>query len=254
MSSTVLAVALGYQALLVCMSVRAWRQRPAGAAPRRARRPDDRWAAGLIQQRVVELSALWSGWMDHGWTLAGVGLAPAVPAPAAVLAGVGLYLPVLVLVGLAVRRWGAERDTVVACLGLWPRSRLGKAVTLLGLTINPFTEEVIARGLLVFALSSRTGPVAAVSLGLVLCLGTHLYQGARVLPFHALMYGLFVGLTFSPLGLWGAIGLHLAADLMPWLLLGDALERDRAARRVRLLRAQVARARGGSAGPQHQAS
>jgi hypothetical protein len=52
-----------------------------------------------------------------------------------------------------------------------------------------------------------------------------------------------VALAFSPLGLWGAIGLHLVADLWPSLTLRGVLAWRRDRRRLRRLEARLARER-----------
>ena len=84
--------------------------------------------------------------------------------------------------------------------------------------LNPFTEELISRGIMVLLLGRLVESNAfAIILGFVLNLGVHLYQGSRALRLHALFYVAVILLLYSPFGLTGAFGFHFAGDLVPFL-------------------------------------
>lgn len=97
---------------------------------------------------------------------------------------------------------------------------------------NPVTEELWFRGLLVYQFHSIGAPLAvAIGLGAVVDLLNHAYQGRVLILFHLAFYACAVALLYSPLGLYGAIGLHFAADIMPWLGYRKQLSHYRAMRR-----------------------
>jgi membrane protease YdiL (CAAX protease family) len=77
--------------------------------------------------------------------------------------------------------------------------------------ISPIKEEIVYRGFFVFFLSRSFDNLAlGIGVGLILFLLLHLYQGPWQWPSHLLFFAFVTVLTFSPLGLWSAIGLHIA--------------------------------------------
>jgi len=106
------------------------------------------------------------------------------------------------------------RDFVRIQRLIWPRSISGRIGMILVLAINPITEEVIARGIMVRLVHQASDSLAAgLIVGLVVCWTTHLYQGLRSLPAHALFFGIATWLAYSEYGLLAAILCHLAVDL-----------------------------------------
>lgn len=106
---------------------------------------------------------------------------------------------------------------VEAIRSFWPRERGQKTLAVVAICVfNPVTEEFIYRGVLVYMVGSMIGSfVATVSVGFLLNLLTHLYQGRVPMISQMLFYALAVSLLFSPLGLAGAVGLHVVGDLVP---------------------------------------
>ncbi len=124
-------------------------------------------------------------------------------------------------------------------LSLWPREPHGKRLTAALLMVNPFVEEIVSRGLLVYALGHTLGtPWPGIALGLVFCIVLHLYQGRTAIGFHIGFYLVTVALLYSPLGLLGAIACHFLADT-------QALRTERIVRGHRLWRARVRAQRDG---------
>lgn len=106
------------------------------------------------------------------------------------------------------------RDYLRTQRRIWPRGARGRFAILLTLVLNPLTEEVISRGILVLMVHQATGSiVAGVATGLSFCLITHLFQGVRSFLSHSLFFGITVCLAYSEGGLAAAIVCHLFADL-----------------------------------------
>lgn len=242
-AAVLLLVAVGWQTAYAVGSVRAWRASRAAPPPRRLQRLDPADARGMLVARALELYVLFMT-MDQGlWRPAFVGLEPPTPPWTSLLAGASLYLLVF-LWSVGRRVTDEEYEAHVRVLAmLSPRGRTAKRQVLAALTLNPLTEELLSRGVIVLVGATLIGAPAAVLLGLVLCLGVHLYQGPATLPFHGAFFLVTVALAFSPLGLWGAIGLHLVADLWPSLSMRAVLTGWRDRRRLRRLEARLARER-----------
>jgi membrane protease YdiL (CAAX protease family) len=82
--------------------------------------------------------------------------------------------------------------------------------------LNPLNEELIYRGVLIFAFGNLIGDFTIViPAAFLLNLVVHLYQGVGTLLFHALFFLTAVAILFSPLGLLGAVSFHFAGDLIP---------------------------------------
>lgn len=80
--------------------------------------------------------------------------------------------------------------------------------------ISPVIEELVYRGFFVFLLSQLIGSViAGILIGLVVWILLHLYLGPRTIPSIVAFYVVSVMLLFSPLGLVGAIGFHVACNI-----------------------------------------
>jgi hypothetical protein len=97
-------------------------------------------------------------------------------------------------------------------------------------------EELLFRGVLVYQTSLVLGsawlPIAA---GLAATIGNHWYQGRQAMLFHIPFFAIVVALLFSPLGLAGAIGFHVAGDVLPMFWFRQQLRQFRERhRRVRI--------------------
>jgi hypothetical protein len=177
-------------------------------------------------------------WLKGDWTLETVRLRPEVAAPIGLLAGFALYLP-LHFGAKAWVRWrsGEEQgrvDWIRAMRRLFPRTARGRRHVRLGLLFVPFVEEIAHRGILVILYAREMGhPLPGIALGLLVAVAGHAYQGRTQIPFHLAFAGTAIALAFSPLGLWGAIGLHVAGDLVPMLRFPRVFAELRAARAAR---------------------
>ena len=167
------------------------------------------------------------GWLagiayPEQWSWPTVGLKTAVPVAASAVLGFAVYgaFLALLIVWARLRGYGQLLDgTVRSMAALIPRGRGQKAMAWVALCIfNPVIEELLFRGVLVYqtalAVRSVWWPIAA---GLIVNIGTHWYQGARSMRIHVPFYFISVALLFSPLGLAGAIGFHVAGDVVPML-------------------------------------
>lgn len=176
----------------------------------------------LLAWRLTHASLAYLMWDLHGWTSRDVGLSPVFWPALWFLTGFALYPPLLL-----VFRWirfpgGMGRPEYQgwfrAMHAFLPRARAEWTKVWWIMFLNPFTEEFLYRGVLVYMASSYGTPVPlAVLFGAVLCAIGHLYQGPKGLWFHLTFYAFAVALLFSPGGLWAAFGFHLAGDLIPTL-------------------------------------
>jgi membrane protease YdiL (CAAX protease family) len=100
---------------------------------------------------------------------------------------------------------------------LRPRQPWAKICVIIAVwLLNPWVEEIVYRGILVFLVGRVTGSLeAALLIGGVLTLLSHLYQGLWTIPFHLVFYACVALILCSPLGLAGAIGFHIAGDVVP---------------------------------------
>lgn len=173
------------------------------------------------------------GWLalvayPEQWTWPTVGLKTEVPIAVSAAVGFVAYgaFLALLIVWARLRGYGQLLDgTVRSMAALIPRGRGQKAMAWVALCIfNPVIEELLFRGVLVYqtalAVRSVWWPIAA---GLIVNIGTHWYQGARSMRIHVPFYFIAVALLFSPLGLAGAIGFHVAGDVVPMLLFRQQL-------------------------------
>lgn len=154
--------------------------------------------------------------------------------------GFAIYFLILALVELSARLAGVRNKlhdlSFETMRFIWPREGIQKPLAVIAVCLlNPFTEEVIYRGVLIYYLGEKSGSIiAAVVIGLTLSLLAHAYQGVWLLPFQLLFHGTAIALLYSPLGIFGCFGLHFAGDLVPVVLLRKSMlewrERKRSAR------------------------
>ncbi len=119
-------------------------------------------------------------------------------------------------------------------LRVWPRDRAGKQFAMLFIMVfNPFTEELVMRGILIHQWGLMLGsPAIPIAIGLLLNGALHWYQGWRMQLWHAMFFCIAVILLYSPWGLAAAITAHVFGDVMPFVRLRRQLLRARATRRA----------------------
>ncbi|MEH2005415.1 CPBP family intramembrane glutamic endopeptidase [Nostoc sp.] len=102
-----------------------------------------------------------------------------------------------------------------------PRQKLQKILFMIAVCIlNPITEELIFRGVLVHQLGIYINNYyLAIVLGLFVSVGNHIYQGRLHIITHIIFYIFTVTLLYSDVGLVGSIGFHLAGDIYPFMWL-----------------------------------
>jgi membrane protease YdiL (CAAX protease family) len=211
---------------------RYWRARRGGRSVR-AQSRQSVVGAVLWQAFLVFVPA--SYYFAGGWTLESVGVTSVDPLAALTFGAVTCWLfsaAMGVLIGFRQDPRADLRATLQTTLALLPRARLPR-MTVVGVIciFNPITEELVFRGLLVHQLAYIGAPLwLALLLGAVVNAINHAYQSRRAVLQHLIFYGFAVALLYSPAGLVGAIGLHVAADAYPFLRLREHL---RAYRRMR---------------------
>lgn len=210
------------------------RNRKAPAHSRRMSRPKQGAGERLLVSDLLALLALFVFFDLGRWHVADLGISTTVPYTLSFAAGfvayalyVGLWW--LLFYMLSWLRFDARKifgvddvpkqATLAGLRVMWPRHRREKPLACVDLCVlNPVTEELIYRGVLVYGLGVLVGSHAApVALGLALTLGGHAYQGPKELITHFVFYAVVVSLLFSPLGLVAAIGCHFGGDLIPVL-------------------------------------
>lgn len=199
------------------------------------RMPISRARIFLIWQ--IELVVVFALFFHTGrWTPASVGLAKAVEPFLAFLIGAIAYCAIVLVYTALVSAAGMTarqaRSALRVNASLWPRTpgaRLVAGLAIIGL--NPVTEELLMRGILVHQFSRVLGsPAVPILVGLVLNALLHAYQGPKQVIWHATFYGCSIALLFSPLGLTGCIGFHFLGDALPILSLPQQALRCRRAR------------------------
>jgi membrane protease YdiL (CAAX protease family) len=200
----------------------------------RSRRPLRRPARGfgrsVLVAQIAYACLLWFLYDDmESWNAASVGLESKWGWPTAMLVGIFCYAIFFVSLIVGLRLSGsygriADENTRIL-VSLWPRNRFQKCMAAIAIwLINPVTEELLFRGIMVYQLALVGGSTAfAIGVGFLIHVANHTYQGLLPLTTHVPFYAIVVGLLFSPTGLWGAIGFHLAGDIIPFLLIRTAV-------------------------------
>ncbi|HYW21161.1 MAG TPA: CPBP family intramembrane glutamic endopeptidase [Nodularia sp. (in: cyanobacteria)] len=114
-----------------------------------------------------------------------------------------------------------ENDAYLVSVRLIPRQKLQKTLFWVAVCIlNPITEELIFRGVLVHQLGIYINNYyLAILLGLFVSVGNHIYQGRLHIITHIIFYIFTVTLLYSDIGLVGSIGFHLVGDIYPFMRL-----------------------------------
>ena len=205
----------------------------------RLERPPPNFGRRLLVTQTIIICLLLFMFSLGGWNLGSVGFDTAMAIPWAVLIGFGVYFLFIFVLEIFLRRVGlhtmVEDHNLRVHAKLWPRQPAQKMMARVGICcLNPFTEEILYRGILVYQFAEHgTGLPVALALGLIVNLANHAYQGRLALFTHVPFYGLVVAMLFSPLGLWGAIGFHIAGDTVPFIMLRKDLQAYRNRHRFR---------------------
>lgn len=199
------------------------------------------YSFGFRQLFIVGFLAL--TWYDGAWTTASVGIDTGPgQLMSSILAGevgfLGLMLAYALLMfvfrKVPMMRAAASRGN----LSVWPRTLRHKILAgIFIMVFNPFTEELVMRGILIhqwtLLLGSATIPIIV---GFMLNALLHAYQGWRMQLWHSMFFIVVVYLLFN-WGLVAAITAHVFGDVAPILTLRRELRRVRAHRRsLRLAR------------------
>lgn len=205
-----------------------------GSRPRRfarlPRRPSG-GGRGDFRFQIFLVAVLLFGFSQGPWRLEEVGYRVGTSPLLAIATGLALYGASCLAFTTGVRLLGRvdeeEDASFLAIRSIWPRSRSEKPFAFISCCmINPCTEEILYRGILVYALGEAIGnftiPVIA---GLLLNLATHFYQGPANLIFHSFFFAACVSILFSPLGLLGAVSFHFAGDLVPVVTFRHQMDR-----------------------------
>lgn len=185
-------------------------------------RPPTGWGQALLQSQLILVAVIAAFVALVDPVAADYGFKPLGGYwPIAFAAGVAIYFGFVHLYGLVVRLLGVHDALAAAAYvgmrSIWPRAGRGHRSLYAGLALNPFTEELLFRGFLVYYMGNVSGsPVAFFLIGLAACLAVHVYQGGQLLWFHGAFYVLAVLLLYSPLGIVGAFGMHFVGDFYPF--------------------------------------
>ncbi|MCW5312474.1 CPBP family intramembrane metalloprotease [Nostoc sp. KVJ3] len=114
-----------------------------------------------------------------------------------------------------------QNDAYFVSASLMPRQKLQKILFMIAVCIlNPITEELIFRGVLVHQLGLYiNNNHLAICLGLFVSVLNHIYQGKLHIITHIIFYSFTVILLYSHAGLIGAIGFHFTGDIYPFMWL-----------------------------------
>jgi hypothetical protein len=221
-----------------------WQRVRGQRMPPRARRLPGSRLGGIAVVQISIVICLVAGY-GHRWTFESVGLRPLIPFDVyLILAGELGFLAVVLAHLLVLKLTGAygrlHREGNRANLSIWPRERWAKWLAgILIMGFNPFTEELVMRGILVHQWGELLGsPTVPIVVGALLNGALHIYQGWRLQLWHALFFTMAVALLYSPWGLGAAIAAHVFGDVLPIVTLRRNQRRLRKRRRnERMIRA-----------------
>ncbi len=214
------------------------RRRFASSAPTTvAGRPKLRRAQRRAGFRALWWQVMLSGWLalayPEQWTWPTVGLKTGVSLAVSAIVGMLAYGALVAILTGVIHVCGDPGrfldGSVSTMAALVPRGRTQKAMTWIAFCLfNPVIEELLFRGVLVYQTSLVLGsPWLPIAVGLLVNIGNHWYQGWRSMLLHVPFFAVAVALLFSPLGLAGAVGFHVAGDVVPMALVRRQLRQFR---------------------------
>jgi membrane protease YdiL (CAAX protease family) len=236
----IVTMLLAYNCLLVAAFIHhRWKLAKPGAPPLPKRLGNAEVAQfGIRQLALVGLLAY--TFERYAWTPESVGFRPGTPLMECILAGEIAFLLVVLVNHAILRLTGKFRSMrLVAVRGnlrIVPRGRVAKwAMAIFVMVFNPFTEEIVMRGILIHQWGLLLdSPAIPIAVGFVLNGALHWYQGWRMQMWHALFFGAAVTLLYSPWGLAAAITAHVFGDVLPLVTLRRQLRAAHKARRLAL--------------------
>lgn len=191
---------------------------------RRAERPKPGFGFYMLWNQISLISFFCITYII-GWDAPSVGLKFEIFPVFSLIIGLGFYCIFVLVLNkiltlLRVSQIVAD-DAYLVSVRLMPRQKLQKILFMIAVCIlNPITEELIFRGVLVHQLSLYTNNYyLAIILGLFVSVGNHIYQGRLHIITHTGFYIFTVTLLYSDVGLIGSIGFHLAGDIFPFMWL-----------------------------------
>ena len=209
---------------------------------RKVERPKSSFGFYILWNQIALIS-FFSITYILGWDAPSVGLKFEILPVFSLIIGLVCYCIFVLIVNkilnvLRVRQI-VENDAYLVSVRLIPRQKLQRILFLIAVCIlNPITEELIFRGVLVHQLGIYINNYyLAIILGLFVTVGNHIYQGRLHIITHIIFYIFTVTLLYSDIGLVGSIGFHLAGDIYPFMRLkyeaNNYKKRRREKRRVK---------------------
>lgn len=208
------------------------------AARPRLRRPANAAGGALLRWQAVLAAWLALVAYPNAWTWETVGFKGPAPTIAGLCVGILIYAPFTALLTFCLRASGGLEkfadDSTRTMAGIWPRPRRHKVAAWIAFCVfNPVIEELLFRGVLVYQSALAMNSIwAPLLVGFAVSIGNHWYQGRRMMALHIPFYWVAAGLLFSPLGLGGAIGFHIAGDVVPVSMMARQLRDFRQRHRV----------------------
>ncbi len=179
----------------------------------------------LILWNQILLISFFSVTYIIGWDAPSVGLKLEILPVFSLMIGLGFYCIFVLFLNKILNLLRVsqivEDDAYLVSVRLMPRQKLQKILFMIAVCIlNPITEELIFRGVLVHQLAIYINNYyLAIILGLFVSVGNHIYQGRLHIITHTVFYIFTVTLLYSDVGLIGSIGFHLAGDIYPFMWL-----------------------------------
>lgn len=232
-------VFLAFNVLLIAGFLRQrWRYAHDPDAPPLPRRLTGKRVRAFAIRQLLLVGVLAITWVTGDWTAGSVGIdTRSALWIESIVAGETGFLTLMLVYALLLfvsrRQLTMQRAAARGNLFVWPRKRSHKIVAgIFIMGFNPFTEELVMRGVLIHQWSLILGStVIPIIVGFVLNSLLHWYQGWRMQLWHALYFAMAVYLLYW-WGLIAAITAHVFGDAMPILTLRRSLRRIRATQRA----------------------
>lgn len=197
------------------------------------RRPANTSGGVLLRWQIVLAAWIFFVAYPTAWTWESIGLKGPGPTIVGLCAGILIYAAFTAMLTFYLNESGGlaqfADESTRTMAGIWPRSRWQKVAAWFAFCVfNPVIEELLFRGVLVYQSALATNAIwTPLLVGFAVSVGNHWYQGRRMMALHVPFYWIAVGLLFSPLGLGGAIGFHIAGDVVPVSMMARQLKEFR---------------------------
>lgn len=200
------------------------RKQPTSNKRLKLERPKPGFGISMLFNQVA-LSFFLLATYTTGWNLDSVGLKLKIQPLISVTVGIICYAIFVIALNKFLQAMTVlatiEDANFLVMAKLMPRERLQKITFLFAVCLlNPITEELLFRGILVHQFGILLSlPLLAIAIGFLINLGNHIYQGIWQITTHLPFFIIAVVLLYSPFGLLGAIGFHIAGDAYPFMVL-----------------------------------